>query len=64
MPEIVDGYTHVLTAPFFAELTDTFGFQGLSGRSKFLWDIEQPKEDMADYGIDKQIITLALPTMF
>ena len=64
MSEIVDGYTHVLTEHFFEELTDTFGFQGLSGRPEFLWDIEQRKEDMADYGVDKQIITLALPTMF
>ena len=64
MPEIVDGYTHVLTEHFFEELTDTFGFQGLSGRPEFLWDVEKRKEDMADYGVDKQIITLALPTMF
>ena len=64
MPEIVDGYTHILTEHFFEELTDTFGFQGLSGRPEFLWDIEQRKADMADYGVDKQIITLALPTMF
>ncbi|WP_311172739.1 amidohydrolase family protein [Halobellus ordinarius] len=64
MPEIVDGYTHVLTERFFEDLTEQFGFQGLSGRPEFLWDIEQRKQDMADYGVDKQIITLALPTMF
>jgi aminocarboxymuconate-semialdehyde decarboxylase len=64
MPEIVDGYTHVLTERFFEDLTDKFGFQGLSGRPEFLWDIEGRKEDMADYGVDKQVITLALPTMF
>jgi aminocarboxymuconate-semialdehyde decarboxylase len=64
MPEIVDGYTHVLTERFFDDLTDKFGFQGLSGRPEFLWDIEGRKEDMADYGVDKQIITLALPTLF
>ncbi|MFC6873064.1 amidohydrolase family protein [Halobellus marinus] len=64
MPEIVDGYTHILTERFFEDLTEQFGFQGLSGRPEFLWDIEQRKQDMADYGVDKQIITLALPTMF
>jgi aminocarboxymuconate-semialdehyde decarboxylase len=64
MPEIVDGYTHILTEHFFEELTDRFGFQGLSGRPEFLWDVESRKEDMADYGVDKQVITLALPTLF
>ncbi len=64
MPEIVDGYTHVLTERFFEALTDKFGFQGLSGRPEFLWDVEGRKEDMADYGVDKQVITLALPTLF
>ncbi|RLM88292.1 amidohydrolase [Halobellus sp. Atlit-38R] len=64
MPEIVDGYTHILTEHFFEKLTDEFGFQGLSGRPEFLWDVEQRKQDMADYGVGKQIITLALPTMF
>ncbi|MFD1599734.1 amidohydrolase family protein [Halobellus rarus] len=64
MPEIVDGYTHVLTERFFEDLTDKFGFQGLSGRPEFLWDHDQRKQDMADYGVDKQVITLALPTMF
>lgn len=60
MPEIVDGYTHVLTEHFFEELTDTFGFQGLSGRPEFLWDVEKRKEDMADYGVDKQIIAIGI----
>jgi len=64
MPEIIDGYTHVLTEDFFEALTDEFGFQGLSGRPDWLWNIERRKEDMADYGVDKQVITLALPTMF
>ncbi|MFA1610919.1 amidohydrolase family protein [Halobellus rubicundus] len=64
MPEIVDGYTHILTEHFFEELTDRFGFQGLSGRPEFLWDVEQRKQDMDDYGVDKQVITLALPTLF
>ncbi|MCO8243647.1 MULTISPECIES: amidohydrolase family protein [unclassified Haladaptatus] len=64
MPEIIDAYTHVLTESFFDELTDRYGFQGLSGRPEFLWDIEQRKADMDDYGIDKQVITLALPTLF
>ncbi|MBP2249839.1 aminocarboxymuconate-semialdehyde decarboxylase [Halarchaeum solikamskense] len=64
MPEIIDGYTHVLTEEFFDTITEEFGFQGLDGRPDFLWDIEQRKVDMADYGVDKQIITLALPTMF
>lgn len=64
MPEIIDGYTHILTETFYETLTDQFGFQGLSGRPEFLWDIDQRTTDMADYGIDKQVITLALPTLF
>lgn len=64
MTEIIDGYTHVLTEEFFEALTDRYGFQGLSGRPEFLWDIEQRKTDMADFGIDRQVITLALPTLF
>jgi aminocarboxymuconate-semialdehyde decarboxylase len=64
MPELIDAYTHVLTETFFDALTDQFGFQGLSGRPEFLWDIDRRKEDMADFGVDRQVITLALPTMF
>jgi len=64
MPEIIDGYTHVLTEDFFEALTDEFGFQGLSGRPEFLWQHDQRLQDMADYGVDRQVVTLALPTMF
>lgn len=64
MPEIIDAYTHVLTEAFFDDLTDRYGFQGLSGRPEFLWNVQRRKADMDDYGIDKQVITLALPTLF
>ena len=64
MPEIIDAYTHVLTEDFFEALTDEFGFQGLSGRPDFLMDVEGRIDDMREYGVDRQVITLALPTMF
>ncbi len=64
VPEIIDGYTHILTEPFYDALVDKYGFQGLSGRPEFLFGIDKRKEDMADYGVDKQVITLALPTVF
>ncbi|RJT05487.1 amidohydrolase family protein [Halococcus sp. IIIV-5B] len=64
MPEIIDGYTHILTQEFHEALVEEFGFQGLSGTPAFLWEIDRRIEDMTDYGVDKQVITLALPTLF
>ncbi|WP_207890191.1 amidohydrolase family protein [Natrarchaeobius chitinivorans] len=60
----IDAFTHVLTERFYETLLDEHGFQGLSGSPSFLWDLEQRLEDMDEYGIDKQVLTIALPPIW
>jgi len=60
----IDAYTHILTEHFFTELKETYGVGELSGSPDWLWDVDRRKEDMAEYGVDKQVITLALPTLW
>lgn len=64
MPRIIDAYTHILTEQFYEELRREHGFQGLSGSPEFLWDVEKRLTDMDEYGIDRQVITLALPPVW
>lgn len=62
--EVIDAYTHILTEDFHETLTADYDFQGLSGSPAWLWNVEKRFEDMDDYGIDKQVITLALPPLW
>lgn len=62
--KVIDSYTHILTEEFYETLTADYDFQGLSGSPAWLWDVERRFEDMDDYGIDKQVITLALPPLW
>jgi len=64
MPERIDAFTHVLTEHFYDVLVDEYEFKGLSGSPSWLWELEPRWEDMDDYGIDKQVINLALPPIW
>lgn len=61
---IIDAYTHALTEQFYDTLLEEYAFRGLTGDPSFLWDMEQRLADMAEYGIDKQVLTLALPPLW
>ena len=61
---VVDAYTHVLTERFYETLVDEYDFQGLSGSPAFLWDLDRRFEHMDEFGIDKQVLTLALPPLW
>jgi len=60
----IDAYTHVLTEQFFTDLKETYGVGELSGSPDWLWDVERREQDMADFDVDMQVITLALPTLW
>ena len=62
--ERIDAYTHILTEPFYDELTANYEFHGLSGSPAWLWDVDRRLSDMAEFGIDRQVITLALPQLW
>ena len=62
--EVIDGYTHVLTEEFYETLTADYDFKGLGGSPAWLWDVEKRFADMDDYGVDRQVITLALPPLW
>ncbi|GAB7020745.1 amidohydrolase family protein [Halostagnicola bangensis] len=60
----IDAFTHALTERFYETLLEEYEFQGLSGSPSFLWDLDQRLEDMDEFGIDKQVITIALPPIW
>jgi len=64
MTERIDAFGHALTEPFYEELTTNFDFKGLAGSPAWLWDVDSYREDMADYDVDKLVITLALPPLW
>ncbi|NHN61658.1 MULTISPECIES: amidohydrolase family protein [Halorussus] len=60
----IDAYTHVLTEEFYDTLVAEYDFQGLSGDPSFLWDLDRRLDDMDEFGVDKQVLTLALPPLW
>jgi predicted TIM-barrel fold metal-dependent hydrolase len=60
----IDAFTHALTERFYETLTQEYEFQGLSGSPSFLWDLDQRLTDMDEFGIDKQVLTIALPPLW
>ncbi len=62
--ERIDAFAHALTEPFYDELTANYDFQGLSGSPAWLWDVDRFRADMADLGLDKLVLTLALPPLW
>ena len=64
MPKTIDAYTHVLTEQFYDTLVQEYDFQGLTGDPSFLWDLDRRLADMDEYGVDKQVLTLALPPLW
>jgi len=64
MTPTIDAYTHVLTEEFYDTLVAEYDFQGLTGDPSFLWDMDRRLGHMDEYGIDKQVLTLALPPLW
>jgi aminocarboxymuconate-semialdehyde decarboxylase len=62
--ERIDAFAHALTERFYDELTANYDFKGLSGSPAWLWDIERFTSDMAELGLDKLVLTLALPPLW
>ena len=58
---VIGAYTRVLTEEFYETLLAEYDFKGLSGDPSFLWDIERRLDHMDEFGVDKQVLTLALP---
>lgn len=61
---VVDAYTHVLTEGFYETLLAEYDFQGLSGDPSFLGDVDRRLDHMDEFGVDKQVLTLALPPLW
>jgi len=61
---VIDAYTHVLTEEFYETLLEEYDFQGLSGDPSFLWNVERRLDHMDEFGVDKQVLTLALPPLW
>ena len=64
MPQRIDAFTHVLTEEFYETLVADHEFKGLSGDPSFFWDFENRIDDMDEFGIDKQVLTIALPPIW
>lgn len=62
--ERIDAFGHALTKPFMEEVATNYDVPGLTGPYDWLWDVERYKADLADFGIDRQVITLALPRLW
>lgn len=65
MVERLDAFSHVLPEPFFREMADRYPTTELTNfEDPRFWSIERRLEDMAAYGIDRQVIMLALPPIW
>lgn len=62
----IDAFTHILPRRFLTEMAATHSTAELDELSDadFMWDIDKRLTDMADFGIDKQVLTLARPTIW
>jgi aminocarboxymuconate-semialdehyde decarboxylase len=66
MAERIDAFAHVLPRPFYEELRDahpTDELAALDDANRF-WDMSIRLDDMDEFGIDKQVITLARPPIW
>jgi len=61
---VIDAYTHALTEDFYETLLEEYDFQGLSGDPSFLWNVDRRLDHMDEFGVDKQVLTLALPPLW
>ena len=62
--ERIDAFAHCLSEPFYEELTANYDFQGLAGSPAWLWDFDRYEADMADLGLDRMVLTWALPPLW
>lgn len=66
MVERIDAFAHVLPKPFIDEMMDvhpTEELEALTDAPRF-WDMDIRFHDLDEYGIDKQVITLARPPIW
>ena len=64
--EVIDGFAHVLPREFYEEMRDahpTSELEALGDAPRF-WDMEIRLEAFDEYGIDRQVITLARPPIW
>lgn len=61
---ILDAFTHVLPERVYRRLRERYGFEGLTGSPSFLWDVDRRLADMDEFGIDKQVVTIAPPSIW
>lgn len=66
MPEVIDAFSHVLPQRFLDEMSDIHPTKELSSMSEadHLIDVDNRVGDMDDFGIDRQVMTLARPTIW
>lgn len=70
MVEVIDAFAHVMPKPIIEELLELLpnneNFRRYEGqKGEFMWDIENHHiPDMEEYGIDRQVISLAVPQIW
>lgn len=62
--ERIDAFAHCLTEPFYDELTANYDFRGISGSPAWLWEFDRYRADMADYDLDRMVLTFGLPPLW
>lgn len=66
MTEIIDAFSHVLPQRFLDEMSDiypTSELEEMSGANHLI-DVDNRVADMDDFGIDRQVMTLARPSIW
>lgn len=66
MPEIIDSFSHVLPEEFLHGMSDlhpTDELEEMAGADHLI-DVDNRVADMDDFGIDKQVMTLARPSIW
>jgi aminocarboxymuconate-semialdehyde decarboxylase len=65
MAETIDAFAHILPEEFYEEMDDAHPTDALHNLYfEPLWDVETRLADMDEHGIDRQVLTLARPTMW
>ena len=66
MTEVIDSFSHVLPREFLEGMSDLYSTAELEEMSSadYLMDIDKRIADMEDYGIDRQVLTLARPSIW
>lgn len=66
MVERIDAYSHIMPRSFFEAVCVVHPKQELTAleNAPHLWDIDQRLRDLDEFGIDKQVLTLARPPLW